>query len=68
MPHIGDVHHPIHLIALVPQKFLQHVLHQVGAQIADMGKMVHRGAAGIQPHFSRLVRDKGLFFHGQCIY
>ena len=30
MAHVGDVHHPVHVVAVVAQKLLQHILHDVG--------------------------------------
>ena len=48
--HVGDVHHPVHLIALIAQEFLQHVLGDVGAQVADVGVAVDGGAAGVHLH------------------
>ena len=62
--HVGDVHHPVHLIALVPQELLQHVLHDVGAQVADVGEVVDGGAAGVHLHPAGGVGDEGLLLVG----
>ena len=67
MSHIGDVHDPLYIVAAVPQVFFQHILHDVGAQIADMGKVVHGGAAGIHLHDVRVVGHKFLFFVAQTV-
>ena len=67
VPHIGDIHNPLHPVAAVPQVFFQHVLHDVGTQIADMGKVIHRGAAGIHLHQTGVVGHKFLFFVAQAV-
>ncbi len=60
--HVGDVHDPVHVIAVIAQKLLQHVLHDIGAQVADVGKVVHRGAAGVHLHMAGGVGGEFLFF------
>ena len=55
--HVGDVHDAVHVVARVAQVLLQHVLHDVGAQVADVGEVVHRGAAGVHLH---MAGDMGL--------
>ena len=50
--HVGDVHDPVHVIAVLAQELLQHVLHDIGAQVADVGEVVHRGAAGVHLHMA----------------
>ncbi len=67
MAHVGDVHHPQHVVAAVAQIFFQHILHDIGAQVADMGEMIDRGAAGIKLHLARLVGIEFLFFMGEGI-
>ena len=62
--HVGDVHHPVHVIAVVAQELLQHVLHDIGAQIADVGEVVHGGAAGVHLHVAGGVGLKGLLLVG----
>ena len=56
--HVGDVHHPRHVVPGVAQQLLQGVLHDVAAQVADVGEVVHRGAAGVHGHSARLVGDE----------
>ncbi len=58
MAHVGDVHHPVHVVAVVAQEFFQHVLHDVGAQVADVGEVVHRGTAGVHLHMAGGVSGK----------
>ena len=65
--HVGDVHDPVHVVAGPAQEFLQHVLHDVGAQVADVGEVVHRGAAGVHLHPARGVGGELLFFMGSGI-
>ena len=60
--HVGDVHHPLYVVAGIAQQLLQRVLHDIAAQVADVGEVVHRGAAGVHGHPARLVGDKLLFF------
>ena len=67
MAHVGDVHHPVHVVAQETEIFFQHVLHDVGAQVADMGKMVHGGAAGVHLHPARGVGLELLFFMGSRV-
>ncbi len=62
--HVGDVHDPVHVIAAVAQELLQHVLHDVGAQVADVGEVVHRGAAGVHLHPAGGVGGELLFLVG----
>ena len=50
--HVGDVHDPVDVVALVAEEFLQHVLHDIGAEVADVGEVVHRGAAGVHLHMA----------------
>ena len=37
MPHVGDVHNPLHVVADVAQILLQHILHDVGAEVPYVG-------------------------------
>ena len=67
MAHVGDVHDPLDIVAGVAQGLLQHVLHNIGAQIADVGKMVHRGSAGVHLHLVGMVGDEQFFLMGQGI-
>ena len=62
--HVGDVHDAVHVVSGVAQVFLQHVLHDIGAQVADVGKVVHRGAAGVHLHMAGGVGLELLFLVG----
>ena len=65
--HIGNVHHPLYGVAKVAQTFLQHILHDVGAQVADVGIVIHRGAAGIHPDQLGVSGNEQLLFVGKGI-
>ena len=65
--HVGNVHDPLHVIANVAQVLLQHVLHDVGTQVADMGKVVDSRAAGVHLHDVRMVGNKFFFGAGSGI-
>ena len=56
---VGDVHDAVHAVARKAQVLFQHILHDVGAQVADVGKVVHGRAAGVHLH---MVRRMGLEF------
>ena len=47
MTHIGNIHHPLHRVTQIAQALFQHILHNIGAQIADVRIVVYRGAAGV---------------------
>ncbi len=67
MADVGDVHDPLDVVAKIPQGLFQHILHNVGAQVADVGVMVHRGAAGIHFYQVGVVGNEQLLFMGQGI-
>ena len=67
MAHIGDVHHPLDVVAQVSKGFLQHILHDVGAQVADVGIVVHRWAAGVHFHLIGRIWGKQFFLVRQGI-
>ena len=67
MAHVRDVHAAQHLISLELQRLLQHVLHDVAAQVADVGVVVNRWAAGVHAHLARLMGDKGVPGSGQAV-
>ena len=62
--HVGDVHDAVHVVSGVAQVLLQHVLHDIGAQVADVGKVVHGGAAGVHLHMAGGVGLELLFLVG----
>ena len=67
MSHVGDVHHPLDIIAQIPEIFLQHVLHDVAPEVADVGEMVNRGTAGIHFDFPGLIGNKLLLGSGERV-
>lgn len=62
MPHIGDIHDPQHIIPRIAQVFFQHIFHNVGTQIPNVGKMVDRGPAGVHLHLSGFIGHEFFFF------
>src|SRR6202034_3104068 len=54
--HVGDVHHLHHAQPLGFQKAAENVLKHEGAEIADVGAGVNRGAAGIHADFAGMQR------------
>ena len=62
--HVGDVHDAVHVVARVAQVFLQHVLHDIGAQVTDVGEVVHGGTAGVHLHMAGGVGLELLFLVG----
>ena len=65
--HVGDIHDALDVVAQVAQALFQHVLHDIAAQVADMGVVVDRRAAGIHFHHVGVVGNKQLFLMGQRI-
>ena len=64
MPDVGDVHHAVDVIARKAQVLFQHVLHDVGAEVADVCKVVHRRTAGIHLHMSGRMGLEFFFLMG----
>ena len=65
--HIGDVHDTLDVVAGIAQGLLQHILHDVGAQVADVGIVVHRWAAGVHFHLIGRIWGKQFFLVRQGI-
>ena len=63
--HIGDVHHPLDVVAIIAQCLFQHILHDVGTQVADVGIVVHRWAACVHFHNVGVVRNEQFLLVGQ---
>ena len=59
---VGDIHDAADVVAEVAQALFQHVLHDIAAQVADVGVMVDRRAAGVHFDDIGMVGDKELFF------
>ena len=47
MAHVCNIHNALDIIAAVAQCLLQHVFHDIGTQVANMGIVVHRRTTGI---------------------
>ncbi|CAN3988330.1 16S rRNA (cytidine(1402)-2'-O)-methyltransferase, partial [Dysosmobacter welbionis] len=62
--HVGDIHHPVDIIASPAEELLQHVLHDITAQVADVGEVIHCGAAGVHLHAAGGVGLELLFLVG----
>ena len=67
MPHVRDVHHALDIVAQIPQALFQHILHDIGAQVADMGIVIHGGATGVHLHKIRIIGDKQFLFVGSRV-
>ncbi len=50
MSDVGDVHNSVDIVADITEVFFQDVLHDVGAQVADVGEVVYSRSAGV--HFN----------------
>src|ERR1019366_8727619 len=59
--HVGDVHHVVQLEAVGAQTLAQQVHEREGAEVADVGKIVHRGSAGV--HADGVVARRCKFLH-----
>ncbi len=57
---VGDVHHAVHVVTDIAEIFFQYVLHNVGTQIADVGKVIHRRAAGVHRDVLRVAGSEFL--------
>ena len=67
MADVGDVHDALDRIPGVTQILFQHILHDIAAEVADMGKMIDRGAAGVHFDQFRVVGDEFFFFMGRRV-
>ena len=61
---VGNVHNALDVIAEVAQVLLENVLHDVGAEIADMREMIHGRATGIHLHYIGMIRHELLALSG----
>ena len=59
--YIRDVHDALDRVSDITQILLQHVFHDIGAEIADVGIVIDRRAAGVHLDDVRMVRDEQLF-------
>ena len=61
---VGDVHDAVDVIAREAQVLLEHVLHDIGAEVADVGKVVDGRAAGVHLHMAGGVGGELRFLVG----
>ena len=68
--HVGEVHHLRDLEAARAQEAAQDVLEDEGAEVADVGVVVDRGAAGVDGHSARMQGHERLLLprHGILKY
>ena len=64
MAHVRDVHDTVDAVAGIAQELFQHVLHDIAAEVADVGEVIHRGAAGIHFHMAGGVGGEFSFLMG----
>ena len=64
--HVGDVHDVVHLVAVVVQRTHQKVFENVGAEVANVGEMVHRRAATVHAHGGNAFRKCENLFLTRC--
>ncbi|MPM45711.1 hypothetical protein SDC9_92402 [bioreactor metagenome] len=64
MAHIGDIHDTLDVVPGVPQILFQHVLHDIAAQVSDVGKVIDCGAAGVHFHDVGVIGFEFFFFVG----
>ena len=67
MTDVGDVHDAVDVIAREAQVLLEHVLHDIGAEVADVGKVVDGRAAGVHLHMAGGVGGELRFLEGGSI-
>ncbi len=67
VPDVRNVHDALDVVAAVAEILLQHVLHDIAAQVADVGKVVDRRAAGVHFEDVGMVGREELFFAGQRV-
>ena len=62
MADVGDVHDALDVIADIAQVLFEDVLHNIGAQIADVSKMIYRRAAGVHLNDVGMIGNEVLLF------
>ena len=67
MADVGDVLDVADFEAVARQGAAEPVGHHIGAQVADVGIAVYRGAAGVHPHHARRGRLNPLYPFGQGV-
>ena len=64
VPYVRDVHHAVYIIPGIAEVFLQHILHNIAAQVPNVGEVIDRGAAGVHLHVAGGMGFELLFFMG----
>ena len=62
MADVRDVHDALDVVAAVAQVLFEHVLHDVAAEVADVGEVIDRRAAGVHFDNVRVIRDEFFLF------
>ena len=62
MADIRDVHDALDVVAAVAQVLFEHVFHDVAAEVADVGEVIDRRAAGVHFDNVRVIRDEFFLF------
>ena len=65
--HVGEVHHLLHLHAVELYDAAQHVLERVRPEVADVGVVIDRRPAGVEPHGVLRQRLQGLHAPRQAV-
>ena len=67
MSNVRDIHNVLFFITQIGERAVEHIQKHIGAQIADMGVIIHRGTAAIKPRFARSYGNKILHCPAHCI-
>jgi len=62
VPHVGYVHHMVHLVAVSPERADENVVQDVGAKVTDVGVVVNGWAASVKADLTRPQRFENLRF------
>jgi len=65
--HVRDVHDAPDVVPGETEELLQHILHDVAAQVANMGIMIDGRPTRIEPDRTFLMGDKRVHALGECI-
>jgi hypothetical protein len=52
MPHVGDVHNMVYLVAGPPESAYQNIMRHIGPQIPNMGIVINRRPTAVKPNFA----------------
>ena len=65
MAHVGDIHNAKHVKSRKAQVSVQHVLHNIRTQVANVSKVVYCGAAGVHFDLTGLIGNELVLFSGE---